>query len=387
MRFSKAQNVEDLRRVARRRLPRFVFDFIDGGVEDEAALARNRAAFKRLQAVPRYLVDTSRRTADTTLFGRRHALPFGIAPTGLAHLGWPGADLVLARAAAAADIPFVLSTSATTTIERVVEAAPDHTWFQLYVPRDREVCGDLLKRAGDAGAIGLMVTVDVPLPAKRERDLRNGFLPATLRSSPALAIDVLTHPSWSIQMLRNGMPRFENFAPYAAPKADAAALAAYLATQITRPLDWDDIAWLRDRWRGRFVIKGILSRVEVECAVTRGVDGLLISNHGGRQLDSAPAPIEIIPAIRAAVGDRLVLALDSGVRRGSDVAKALALGADFVFVGRATLYGAAAGGGAGVTRAIAFLADELDRFQAQTGCPSIAALRELEILADPGVGT
>lgn len=384
MRFSKAHNIEDLRQAARSRLPRVVFDYIDGGVEDETGIARNRAAFERVRILPRTLADTNQRTTSTTLFGRRHALPFGIAPTGLGKLGWPDADLVLARVAAAADIPFVLSTAATTSIERIAEAAPDHTWFQLYVTRDREVCEDLLRRAGDAGARGLMVTVDVPMPSKRERDLRNGLLQHSMKPSAAFALDLLRRPSWSLQMLRHGQPRFENLAPYVAPKASAATLAAYLAAQIAQPLDWDDIAWLRERWRGPFLLKGVLSVTEAKLAVERGIDGIVISNHGGRQLDAAPAPIEVLPAIRAAVGEDFVLTLDSGVRRGSDVAKALALGADFVFVGRATLYGVAAAGEAGARRAIEFLADELDRFLAQTGCRNIEELRALEIHTKPG---
>ncbi len=379
MGFSKAHNIEGLRQAARRRLPRIVFDYIDDGVEDETGIACNRAAFERVRVVPRYLVDTNQRSKKTTLFGQNHALPFGIAPTGLGNLSWPRADFALARAAAAADIPFVVSTAATSSIERIAEAAPGHTWFQLYVPRDRAVCEDLLRRAGDAGAHGLMVTVDVPTPSKRERDLRNGLLQHSPKPSAALALDVLTHPSWSLQMLRHGRPRFENLAPYAGPKASSADLAAFLAAQIARPLDWDDIAWLRERWRGPFLLKGILSAAEAKRAVERGIDGIVVSNHGGRQLDSAPAPIEVLPAIRAAVGDGFVLALDSGVRRGSDVAKALALGADFVFIGRATLYGVAAAGQAGAGRAIEFLADELDRFLAQTGCRSIEELRYLEI--------
>ncbi len=386
MRFSKAQNIEDLRLVARRRLPRIAFDFFDGGAEDETGIARNRAAFERVRVVPRYLVDTTRRSTSAKLFGRSHALPFGIAPTGLVGLGGHGTDLALARAAAAADIPFVLSTAANTAIERIVEAAPDHTWFQLYFPRDRAVCEDLLRRVGDAGAHGLMVTVDVPLPSKRERDLRSGLLAHSLTPSAGLAFDLLTHPSWSLRMLRHGQPRFENFAQYLGPKAGAAEYAAFLGAQIARPLDWDDIAWLRERWQGPFLLKGVLSVTEAKLAVERVIDGLVISNHGGRQLDAAPAPIEVLPAIRAAVGEDFVLTLDSGVRRGADVAKALALGADFVFVGRATLYGAAAAGGAGAARAIEFLADELDRFLAQTGCPSIEALRELEIHTGPGHG-
>lgn len=383
MRLSQTLNIGDLRAIARNRLPRVVFDYIDGGVEDEGGMARNRAAFERVRMVPRYLVDVAMRSQATTLFGQTYAHPIGIAPTGLANFSWPGADEALARVAGDADIPFVLSTAATTSIERAAAAAPDHFWFQLYAPLDIEVRADLLRRAEAAGAKVLMVTVDVPVSSKRERDIRNNFM-LPLRPTVTMGLDALTHPGWALQMLLRGVPKLEVLAPYAGKNVGAQSLAAYVASQISQSLTWEDIKALRETWRGPLVIKGILSADDARKAARLGVDGILVSNHGGRQLDSAPAPVEVLPAIREAVGDTLVLMLDSGVRRGADIAKALALGADFVFVGRATLYGVAAAGEAGAKRALSFLTDELDRCLAQIGCPDVKNLRGVETVIDGG---
>lgn len=383
MRLSQTLNIGDLRAIARNRLPRVVFDYIDGGVEDEGGMARNRAAFERVRMVPRYLVDVAMRSQATTLFGQTYAHPIGIAPTGLANFSWPGADEALARVAGDADIPFVLSTAATTSIERAAAAAPDHFWFQLYAPLDIEVRADLLRRAEAAGAKVLMVTVDVPVSSKRERDIRNNFM-LPLRPTVTMGLDALTHPGWALQMLLRGVPKLEVLAPYAGKNVGAQSLAAYVASQISQSLTWEDIKALRETWRGPLVIKGILSADDARKAARLGVDGILVSNHGGRQLDSAPAPIEMLPSIREAVGDTLVLMLDSGVRRGADIAKALALGADFVFVGRATLYGVAAAGEAGAKRALSFLTDELDRCLAQIGCPDVNDLRGVETVIDGG---
>jgi isopentenyl diphosphate isomerase/L-lactate dehydrogenase-like FMN-dependent dehydrogenase len=370
----RALSIADLRRVARRRLPRLVRDYVEGGVEDEAGVARNRLAFAALGLVPRYLVDVSARDRRATLFGRAYAAPFGLAPVGLANLSRPGADAMMARAAAAADVPMVLSTAATTRLEEIAAAAPGHAWFQLYAPRDRRIAEDLVRRARAAGMNALVVTVDVPVPAKRERDARNGFaLP--LRLSPATLADMALHPAWALAMARHGQPRFENLAPYAPPRASAQSLAAFMASQISPALAWADLAWIRAAWGDRpLIVKGILAVDDARRAVEAGADGIVVSNHGGRQLDSAPAPIEMLPEIAAAVGAETVVMLDGGIRRGADIVKALALGARFCFVGRAALYGVAAFGEAGVARAIAILADEIDRCLGQIGAPSLAAL-------------
>lgn len=381
MRFSRAQNIADLRLVARRRLPRVVFDYIDGAVEDERGLAHNRAAFDRIRIVPRYLVDTGTRDLSTTLFGRRYALPFGVGPTGLANLAWPNADSAMARAAADADIPYVLSTAGTTSIETIMDVAPDHGWFQLYMPKEPEARADLVRRAHAAGAHALMVTVDVPASSKRERDLRNGFM-LPLRPSLSLALDGATHPGWSMKLFRHGMPNFENLKPYSTPGAKVATLAGYISSQLTGSVTWDMIDEIRKAWKRPLLIKGIQSVEDAKLAVEHGVDGIVISNHGGRQLDAAPAPIEVLPAIHAEVGGKIMIGLDSGVRRGADIAKALALGADYVFIGRATFYGVGAAGPAGAAKAIEFLRDELDRCLAQIGCPTVEGLRDVDVRFD-----
>jgi len=383
MKLADAVNIEDLRRMAKRRLPRIAFDFIEGGVEDERCLARNENSFARHRLVPRYMVDVSRRDQSTRLFDRTYASPFGISPTGLAALFRPGADLILAEAAAAADIPFVMSGSATASIEAAARIAPEHTWYQLYTARDPKVTEDLVRRARDAGFSTLVVTVDVPVPSKRERNLRNGFgLSVTFKFSTIA--EALTHPAWIADYLRHGKPRFENWAYYAPPGADSTGVARFMSSQTPATMTWNDLETFRRLWPRHLVVKGIMHRDDALRAAEAGVDGLIISNHGGRQLDQAPAPLEVLPAIHAAVGEKIVIMLDSGVRRGADILVALALGARFVFVGRATLYGAAAAGPPGVRKAIKILRNEIDLVMGQIGCPNLAQLDRSFLLTPDG---
>jgi len=369
--MDKAINIADLRRLAKRRLPRLVFDYIDGGAEDETGLARNTGAFQDHQLLPRYLVDVSQRDQTTTLLGRSYGAPFGVGPTGLAAFARPGADLMLADAAVAANIPFVLSGAGTASIEAAVQRAPEHTWYQLYVSRDAQITADLVRRGRDAGVQTLMLTVDVPVHGKRERDIRNGFVPP-VKPTPSALLNMLGHPRWLLDMLRQGLPRFENWAPYAGEGASAKELGAFFASQIPFTQTWRDLDTLRQLWPGKLVIKGILHPADAQRALDAGVDGIIVSNHGGRQLDSAPTALDVFPAIRAKLGQRVALMLDGGVRRGADIVKARALGADFVWVGRATLYGVAAGGLPGAQRAIAILRDEIDMTMAQMGITRMA---------------
>lgn len=368
-----AVNIGDLRRQAQQRLPRIVFDYIDGGVEDESGLQRNCQAFERWRLVPHYLTDISQRSQRTRLFGRDYASLFGIAPTGLAGFARPGADLLLARAAAAADLPFIMSGAATASIEQVAAVAPRHSWFQLYVSRETRITDDLIRRAADAGVETLVLTVDVPVHSKRERDWRNGFVPP-VKPSLACIADMLRHPGWLADLLRNGLPRFENWAPYVGDAAGAREIAAFFASQIPFTQTWQDLERIRQRWHGKLVLKGVLAPRDAVEAQRLGIDGLIISNHGGRQLDAAPAALEMLPPIRAALGQGMTLMLDGGVRRGSDVLKAWALGADFVFIGRPALYGVAADGLAGASRALDILMQEIDLTLAQLGCADLATL-------------
>jgi len=370
MKIDQAINIEDLRRMAKRRLPKVIFDFIEGGLEDEEGLARNEAVFRRYGILPRYLVDIAKRDPSTELFGRRYALPFGIAPTGLAGLFRPDGDLMLAGAAGAADIPYIMSGASNATIEEAASVAPEHTWYQLYGARDRNISEHLIKRSRDAGLTTLVLTVDVPVNSKRERNIRNGFV-RPYKLKPSIMLEALLHPGWIIDYLRTGgTPIFGNWAPYANAGADANAVSEFLATQTPSTQTWHDLEAYRRLWPGKLVVKGILHPDDARRAAELGVDGIMVSNHGGRQLDRAPSPLDMLPTIKAAVGERLTLMLDSGIRRGSDIVIAHCLGASFTFVGRATLYGAVAGGPAGIRRAIAILRTEIDLVMAQMGCPS-----------------
>lgn len=372
MRLRDALTVEDVRKMARARMPRVVFDYIDGGVEDEVCLSANIAAFREQKFVPRCLRDIEHRTHRTELFGRSYERSFGISPTGFASLFRPSADLMLARAAAKAGIPFVLSGASNMSIEVVAKAAPGNVWFQVYGARDRTITADLLKRAADAGVETLVVTVDVPVTPKRTRNIRNGFgLPPRL--SLKTVVDALLHPSWTTSYLLNGgLPKLGNWQTYAPDGASALAIAQVFARETPDPTQTlRDIELLRENWRGNLVIKGVLDPDDAVALVQLGADGLWVSNHGGRQLDRAVTTIDMLPLIRQAVGDVVTLVVDSGIRRGADVAVTRSLGADFAFVGRATLFGAAAAGEAGVAHVIQLLSEELDLVLGQIGCASV----------------
>lgn len=380
MKLEKAVNIEDLHRMARRRLPKIAFDFIEGGVEDELGIARNESAFARLGLMPRYLVDVTKRDQTAKLFDRVYASPFGISPTGAAGMFRPGADLMLAEAAAAANIPFIMSGASTGSMEAAARLAPTHTWYQLYVARDSKISEDLIRRARDAGLGTLVLTVDVPVASKRERNIRNGLMRSVMswrimRELPLpIMLEALTHPGWIADYLRHGTPLMENWAQYAPAGSNADQVSDFVSTQMPSVATWADLEKFRKLWPRHLVVKGILHKDDAVRAADLGVDGIIVSNHGGRQLDRAPASIEALPMIREAVGDRVTLMLDSGVRRGADILIALALGARFVFVGRATLYGAAAAGIPGVRKAISILRREIDLTMGQIGCPSLDQL-------------
>ena len=373
-----------MRERARARLPRFAFDFIDGGAGRESALSRNARAFDAVRLVPRVLSGAVVRSQTLELFGRTYAAPFGIAPIGMANLAGPATDLALARAAADATLPYCLSTAATTAIEPIARAAPA-SWFQLYVGQDAAIVDDLIERAAAAGMPVLMVTADVPAPGKRLRDLENEFV-LPLRVSLRLAADVLRHPRWALALALEGAPRFANLERYDRPGASAQSLARLMASQSSARLDWEWLARLRERWRRPLLLKGVLHPQDARRAQSLGIDGVVISNHGGRQLDCAPAPIEVLAQVRRAVGARYALLLDGGVRSGEDVARALALGADAVLLGRPFLFAVAALGPGGAAALIGLLREELDRALAQLGCRSVAQLRETLVLDEPPAG-
>ncbi|MCO5091845.1 alpha-hydroxy acid oxidase [Bosea sp. (in: a-proteobacteria)] len=373
MNVEDAINIEDLRRSGRRSLPRIVFDFIEGGCEDETCLERNLASFRRHGLRPRYLTGAEP-DQSVRLFAKTYASPFGIAPTGLAALYRPGGDLTLASAAVAADIPFIQSGASTASIEAIAKAARGHAWYQLYQPANPAVADDLVRRARDSGVETLVLTVDAQGGSNQERNLRNGFA-QPLKMRPSTVLEALRHPAWIARYLRHGMPVFEDWRPYAGgDAASAATIARFVAAQGRASQSWHDVERLRRLWPGSFVLKGLLHPDDAARAVELGVDGVIISNHGGRKLDRAPAPIDVLPGFVDRVGDRLTLMIDGGIRRGADIVTALCLGARFCFVGRAPLYGLAAGGRPGVDRALALLQREIDLILRQIGCGTIAEL-------------
>ncbi len=382
MRVERVINIAEFRRLALRRLPRLVGDWIDGGAEDEHGVRRNFEQFHRFRLVPRYLVDVSAATTATTLFGRGYDCPFGIAPTGYPGLFWPGGDLALARAAASANVPFIMSGAATATVEDVARAAPDHAWFQLYAARDEGITRDLVARAAAAGLAALVVTVDTQADPKRERDLRNGFtMPFVL--TPRIVADGLMHPAWTARYFAaGGLPAMANWAPYAPKGADAKGVALFASPQFHATLTWRDIERIRAAWPRTLIVKGLLAADDARRAQAAGVDGVIVSNHGGRQGDRLPAPLEALPAILDAA-PALTVMMDGGIRRGADIVTALGLGARFVFVGRATLFGLTVAGQAGVARAIDILRDEMLVTMRQIGRPTIDALTR-DVILDAG---
>ena len=373
----KFLSLQDFENAARRRLPKSVFGFVAGGAEDARSLRANREAFDDYALRPRVLVDVSRRSQAITLFGTRYASPFGIPPMGAGALCRFEADLALARAARAEDVPFVLSGPSTVPLERVIREAPG-AWYQAYLPAERERIGRLLDRVRAAGYQVLVVTADVPVGANRENNLRNGFS-VPVRLSLRLALDGLLHPRWlagtvATTLLRSGIPRYENFAAERGGWIISTAPGGRHAGRDA--LSWSDLAWIRSQWKGRLVLKGVLDADDARQACAEGVDGIIVSNHGGRQLDGAVAPLRALGAIAEVVraaGDAVVM-MDGGIRRGTDVLKALALGAKCVFAGRPMLFGAAVAGEAGVRHAIAVLRQEIDRDLALLGCADVASI-------------
>ena len=368
---TQALNIADLRAIARRRLPRGVFEFIERGSEDDFAVHNNRASFDHYRLRPSVLKDVSKRSLATQILGRASTMPLVMAPTGAAGLVWHDGEVALAKAAAAAGIPFTLSTASLTSIERIAAEAPGRLWFQLYMWPDRSMSHDLVKRVQKAGFETLVVTVDGTVSPNRESTVRNGFV-LPFRPNRRNFFDIAVHPRWLITvilryMLTTGMPRFENF-PEVLQRSLTAAAKGRSALPKTDSLTWDDLRTLRKVWSGPLLVKGILSPEDALAAANHGADGIVVSNHGGRNLDSSIPPLFALPEIVGRVGGRIEVLVDGGVMRGSDAVKALALGAKAVLVGRAPLWGVAAAGQAGANRALAILHEEILRVLGQLGC-------------------
>jgi L-lactate dehydrogenase (cytochrome) len=375
-RLRDCHDVADLRAAARRRTPRPVFDYVDGGADFEISLTSSVSAFRRWRFLPRALAGVSTPDTSADILGVRHRLPLLLGPTGYTRMMHPGGEIAAARSASRHDLPYTLSTMATSRIEDVAAEVPGaDLWFQLYIQRDDGLNKELLTRAAAAGYRVLMITVDTPVPGHRIRDERNGLAIPPALTARSLA-GIAAHPGYWLRMLRAPAIGFANF-PAVSTKTIAGS-----GSLFDPSIGWDAIATARERWPGPLVLKGPIGPADATMAVTEaGADGLVLSNHGGRQLDRAVAPIDLLPLVRAAVGPELPVLVDSGVRHGADIAVALALGADAVAIGRAYLYGLMAGGEAGVDRTLDLLAAEFTRTLHLLGTPSVAALRA----AGPGL--
>ncbi|MGH3482134.1 MAG: alpha-hydroxy acid oxidase [Nocardioidaceae bacterium] len=375
-RLGKALTIEDLRRVARRRTPRSVFDYTDGAAEGEVSLGRARAAFESVEFCPRVLHDVSTVDPTTSMLGAPASVPFAFAPTGFTRMMHHEGETAVARVADRRGIPYALSTLGTTSIELVAEAAPEaRKWFQLYVQKDRSVGEDLMARATDAGYEALILTVDAPVPGARLRDVRNGFAipPAlTLRT----VADAARHPAWWINLLTTEPLTFATFTTW------EGTVAELMTTLLDPTMTLDDLEWLRSHWSGPLLVKGIQTVSDATAVVDAGADGVVLSNHGGRQLDRAPVPLRLVPDVRDAIGDRADVVVDTGIMSGADIVAAVAAGAHYTLVGRAYLYGLMAGGERGVDRAADILDTEVRRTMALLGAASISELQPHHVRID-----
>ncbi len=371
-------NIADLRERARRRLPHGVWEYAERGVEDETGMARNRAAFEAVTFRPRVLRGVQAIDTSTELWGRRLPFPLAVAPTGAAGMMWHRGDLALARAAAAAGVPFTISTASTMDLEDIAVAG-GRLWFQLYLWEDRTLSHAVIDRAHALGCEALFVTLDLPVMPNREYIHRNGF-GTPFRLNARNALDVLSHPRWLLgtmgrYSLTGGIPTQANLPDRLRARVTKGAHPGALFKQDD--LDWDGLKDLRDRWPGKLVLKGVLHPDDASLALAMGADGVVVSNHGGRALDASMATLDALPAVVAAVGGKMAVFLDSGVRRGSDVVKAVALGADAVLAGRAPLYGLAAAGESGVARALELLRAETARTMAMLGARNVPEIAPL----------
>lgn len=363
-------SVEDLRARARRRIPKFAFEYLDGGCNEDVNLHRNTADIREIELVPQYLVEHRESDTRTELFGHTYDAPFGIAPVGLQGLMWPKSPEILARAAFEHNVPFILSTVTTSSIETVAELTEGRAWFQLYHPTEDRVRNDVIKRAEAAGCPVLVILCDVPTFGYRPRDIRNGLaMPPkmTLRN----ILQILGKPNWALRTLMAGQPNFETLRPYMPEGLNLKQLGLFMDQTFSGRLNKEKIGPIRDMWPRKLVLKGVASEADAERAIDLGLDGIIVSNHGGRQLDAGQSSIKALKTIAEKYGDKIKVMMDSGLRSGPDIARTLASGAQFTFMGRAFMYGAAALGNRGGSHTISILKRQLQQVMEQLGCERI----------------
>jgi L-lactate dehydrogenase (cytochrome) len=368
--------IEDLRKKGLGRIPKVARAYLEAGTDDEEALQRNRDAYARITFVPRFLKGELNFQLETSLLGQTYSAPFGIAPVGLTGLMWPRAEVFLAQTAKAFNIPYGLSTSATQTPETVGPYVGENGWFQLYTPREKDFAYDLLNRARDTGFKTLVVTIDIPKPSRRQRTTRAG-LQMPPKVTPGLIWEGMKHPAWALATIREGLPSLKTVGAYS-EKKDMKSVGALVTSRMGGNLDWDYIKVIRDYWQGPMLLKGIMHVEDAAQALDIGMDGIVVSNHGGRQFDAVPPTLEVLPGIVEEIDGRIPVVMDSGIRSGLDIIRALSLGADFVLLGRAFIYGICALGQIGAMHVAQILIEEIKTNMAQLGIERLEELRGLK---------
>ncbi|MDA0193502.1 MAG: alpha-hydroxy acid oxidase [Bacteroidetes bacterium] len=360
-------SIADLRRKARKKMPRFAFEYLDGGCNEDVNLNRNRADLQKIRLMPQYLVEHNGSDMNTELFGHTYDAPFGIAPIGLQGLMWPKAPEILAKAAFEHNIPFILSTVTTSSIERISEITEGRAWFQLYHPKEEKLRNDLIDRAAAAECPILVILSDVPTFGFRPRDIRNG-LAMPPKMSLRNIIQIIGRPKWALKTLYHGQPNFETLKPYMPSNLDLKQLGKFMNDTFSGRLNEERIAPIRDRWKGKLVLKGVVSEEDTEKAIQMGVDGIIVSNHGGRQLDAGQSSIVPMTNLAVKYKAKIKVMVDSGLRSGPDIGRAMASGADFTFMGRSFMYGVGALGTKGGNHTISLIKTELQQVMEQIGC-------------------
>ena len=366
--------VEDLRKKAKCRIPGFVFEYLDGGCNEDVNVKKNTSDIRKVELIPRYLEKYGGSDMTTRLFGHTYDAPFGVAPVGLQGMIWPNAANIVAKAAFDHNIPFVLSTVSTSSIEEISEITEGGFWFQLYHPTENDIRDKIIKRAGDSGCEVLVILCDVPTFGFRPRDIKNG-LAMPPKMSLKNIIQIIGKPSWAVNTLKHGQPKFKTLLPYMPGGLNLKGLGQFMNDTFSGRLSEEKIAPIRDMWKGKLVLKGVASEQDAEKAVKLGLDGIIVSNHGGRQLDAGQSTIEPLKLIAPKYGDKLTIMMDSGIRSGPDIARTLASGAEFTFLGRPFMYGVAALGDEGGNHTISILKTQLRQVMEQVCCEKVPDLR------------